>query len=116
MLRLHDMGFEVRWIEDFDHQAFARDPKAYLHRILKDSAILEWQLKHADLSAEAAKMQAYIDKQLPLESRPGTIDDIKKLLDDGWLVRLEVNGDLLIGRDGYDGHSILAIGYTDDES
>lgn len=111
MLRLHDMGFELRWIEQFDHAAFANNPKAYLQSILKDPEALEWQLTHSDLPKEAARMRTYMDKRLPLENRPGTIKDITQMLDDGWLVRLEVNSKSLVGQSGYEGHSVLVIGY-----
>jgi hypothetical protein len=114
MLGLARLGFKVRWIEDFDHTQFIRDPEAYLRSILDKDAV-EWQLAHGDLSQEAARMQDYITKGLPLERRRGTNEDIRQFLDDGWLVRLEVNARTLSGKPGYDGHSVLVVGYTDDE-
>lgn len=112
MLSLLLLGFETRWIEDFDNQAFIQDPKGYLATILdKDS--FEWQVSHSDLELEASRIQKYIDMGHQIGHRKGTRQDIKSLLDEGWLVRLEVNANTLADRDGYEGHSILVIGYDD---
>ena len=56
-----------------------------------------------------------MDLGLPLERRPATNDDIRHFIDDGWLVRLEVNDRPLAGRTGYNGHSIVVVGYDDNE-
>lgn len=87
LLGLHKMGFQVHWIEDFDHDAFAKDPVGYLSSIL-DKEALEYQLKHSDLALEARRMQEYMTLGLPLERRPATNEDIKHFLSDGWLVGL----------------------------
>jgi hypothetical protein len=34
-------------------------------------------------------------------------------LNDGWLVHLEVNANTLSAKDGYEGHSVLIVGYGD---
>jgi hypothetical protein len=114
LLNLADMGFQVHCIEDFDHQQFVNDPRKYLRAILDDDAY-EWQVSHSDLDAEAARIQQYMARGLPLEKRQGTKEDIKRFLDDGWLVKLAINARTLSGKPGYDGHSILAVGYTDTE-
>lgn len=114
LLELHRLGFQVHWIEDFDHEAFAEDPEKYLASIL-DKEALEYQLKNTDLKLEAERMKEYMELGLPLERRAATDEDIKHFLDDGWLVRLEVNARPLAGRTGYEGHSVVVIGYDDNE-
>lgn len=110
MLSLAQLGFQMHWIEAFDHQAFIKNPNAYLRTILDNDAY-NWQVTHADLDQEAARLKRYLENGLPLENRPATFDDIKHFLDDGWLVHLEVNANPLAGKIGYEGHSILIIGY-----
>ena len=112
LLQLHKLDFQVHAIESFDHEAFASDPQKYLSSIL-DKEALDYQLKHTDLELEAQRIQEYIDLGLPLENRPATDDDIRQFIDNGWLVRLEVNDRPLAGKTGYNGHSILVIGYDD---
>lgn len=114
MLNLAKLGFQVYWIEDFDHQQFVHNPKAYLRTILDDKAY-EWQITHGDLEQEVERTRQYMASGLPLEKRQATNDDIKRFLDDGWLVHLEVNARLLSGKPGYEGHSILVIGYNNKE-
>ncbi len=113
MLNLHKLGFQVNWIEDFDYYKFTIDPKAYLRTILDDEAY-ESQVENTDFELEAKRMHKYLDAALPFENRAATIEDIKKFLDDGWLVNLEVNARPLSGNTGYDGHSILVTGYDED--
>jgi hypothetical protein len=113
MLNLSKLGLQVHWIEAFDHEQFVTEPKAYLHSILDDEAY-EWQIAHGNLEQEVARVQQYMGSGLPLENRKGTQADIQNFLDDGWLVSLDVNARVLSGKPGYDGHSVLAIGYDND--
>lgn len=112
MLNIAKLGFQLCWIEDFDHYKFMADPKGYLRSILNEEAY-EWQVLHGNLEKEAGRIQQYIDRGLPLKQRRATNDDIRHFLDDGWLVHLEVNAHTLSGRSGYEGHSVLVIGYDD---
>lgn len=112
MLSLHDLGFETQWIEDFDHHKFVTNPERYLATILNKEA-LDWQIENSNLTLEAKRVQQYIDKGLPLEQRKGTKEDIANLLNDGWLVMLEVNENIIAGIPGYLGHVVLVIGYDE---
>lgn len=114
MLNMAKLGFQTYWIEDFDHEKFIENPKHYLKSILDEKAY-EWQVEHSNLDVEAKRMKEYVDSGLPLEMRRATNDDIKHFLDDGWVIHLEVNARTLSGKSGYEGHSILVIGYTDKE-
>lgn len=113
MLNLAKLGLQVHWIEDFDHERFVANPQAYLREILEDEAY-EYQITNTDLQLEAERMRQYIEGGLPLERRKATNEDIKRCLDDGWLVHLEVNANTIAGEPGYEGHSILVIGYDED--
>jgi hypothetical protein len=114
LLAMADMGFKVHCVEDFDRQQFVNDPKKYLRSVLDDEAYA-WQVAHSDLGIEAGHIRQYMARGLPLEKRVGTNEDIKRFLDDGWLVKLAINARTLSNKPGYDGHSILAIGYNDTE-
>ncbi len=114
MLSFAKRGYDLVWIEDFDFHKFSNDALGYLREIFKDEEKIEYQLTHSDIPAEQARAQSYLNQGLPFENRTGTIKDIKRLLDEGYLVRLEVNGMPLAGKDGYCGHMVLAISYNDD--
>jgi hypothetical protein len=113
LLSLDDLGFQTQWIEDFDHRKFADGPEGYLATIL-DKEALDWQIKNSNLPQEAERIKQYLAKGLPLEQRKGTRQDIKDFLDDGWLVMLEVNENIIAGIPGYLGHVVLVVGYDDD--
>lgn len=112
MINLARMGYETRWIEDFDNSAFIKDPEAYLETIL-DKEAFNWQVTNSDLRLEADRIRRYLEAGNTIEHRKGTQGDIKQLLDDGWLVRLEVDANTLAGIPGYEGHSVLVIGYDE---
>lgn len=112
MLNLAQFGFQVYWIEDFDYERFVTDAKAYLREILDDEAYA-YQINNTDLALEAERMKRYMDSGLPLEHRKASDEDIKHFLDEGWLVHLEVNANTLSNKSGYEGHSVLIIGYDD---
>lgn len=113
MLNMLLLGFETIWIEDFDNAAFIKDPAGYLATIL-DEESFKWQVANSNLKLEAERIKKYIDTGHEISHRKGTRKDIKELLDDGWLVRLEVNARSLADKDGYEGHSVLVIGYDND--
>lgn len=113
LLSLNELGFQTQWIEDFNHHKFAEDPESYLTTIL-DKDALDWQIKNSDLPKEADRIKQYLAKGLPLEQRKGTRQDIKDFLNNGWLVMLEVNENVIAGIPGYLGHVVLVVGYDDD--
>lgn len=113
MLNLAKLGFQVYWIEDFDHEQFVIDPRAYLRKILDDEAY-KYQIANTNLQLEAERIRQYMESGLPVERRKATNQDIKHFLNDGWLIHLEVNANTLVGKPGYEGHSILVIDYDDE--
>lgn len=114
MLSLHNLGFQTKWIEDFDYDKFIESPKGYLRTML-DADAYRWQVQHSDLELEAKRVQAYLDAGNEITHRAGTPKDIKGCLRDGWLVSLEVNACPLAGKPGYEGHSVLVIGCDDQD-
>lgn len=113
LLSLNELGLQTKWIEDFDHSMFVKDPEGYLATILDEEA-LDWQIRNSNLPEEAERMGQYLSKGLPLEERKGTRQDIKNFLNEGWLVMVEVNENVIAGVPGYLGHVVLVVGYDDD--
>lgn len=111
MLTLANLGLKTKWIEDFDHAAFIKNPKEYLASIL-DEKSYQWQIKHGDVEANAELLKQYLQNH-QIEKRPATRQDIQQLLQGGWLVCLEVNANTLADKPGYEGHWVVVIGYDD---
>lgn len=111
MLNLANLGLKTKWIEDFDHTAFIKNPKGYLASIL-DGESYNWQIENGDVEANAKLLEEYLQNH-NIEKRPATRQDIQKLLENGWLVCLEVNANTLANKEGYEGHWVVVIGYDD---
>jgi len=114
MLNFQKLGFQTAWIEDFDIHAFVKDQAQYLATIL-DPQSLAWQIEHSDLKAEAQRIQKYLDNDGIIQQRKGTRQDIESFMNDGWLVSLEVNANRLADKPGYEGHSILVVGFDNNK-
>ncbi len=112
LLSLDELGLQTQWIEDFDHQSFIADPESYLATLL-DKEALNWQIENSDLPEEADRMRQYLAKGLPIQHRKGTRQDIKNFLNDGWLIMLEVNENVIAQIPGYLGHVVLVLGHDD---
>jgi hypothetical protein len=111
MLSFADRGYELVWIEDFDFRKFADDAMSYMNTIFVDPDALTYQLEHSNIPAEQKRANEYFGKNLPFKARTGSPNDMRRLLDEGYLIRLEVNGMPLVNKKGYSGHMVLVIGY-----
>lgn len=114
LLSLNDLGIETAWIENVDLDRFSLAPFEYMRTLFSDETAYRFQVEHSDLPLEARRAQEYLDRGLRFEEREATIDDIKQFLQDGWLVRLEVNGKPLADQSGYGAHSVLVSGYDEE--
>lgn len=111
ILSLHKMGFDVINMEDFDYEKFASLGEKYLFERV-DKNVAEEQIKHSDISGEAAYAEEFVrlfGKQIHVP----TDQDIKRLLSKGYLVICNVNGKILNGEKGYEGHFVLIFGFDE---
>lgn len=109
--------YDVRYYVSFDYGFFADDPKACLEKFFSPER-LQWSLRLMDVRAEAGfsrQMLSYIeDKKIDHIARPATLEDIKELLSEGFLVNQWVNSFKLYGREGMLGHAVLLVDMTED--
>lgn len=105
-------GMQVKVIQLFDDTRFIAEGVAYLKEFVGDEAA-EWQAGHSDIP-QAQHLAVESLKSVLIDMRAPTLHDIRTALDAGYLVTCLVNGKALDGKDGYDGHSIVVIGYTDE--
>ena len=101
-------GYEVKFITEIDIVAFAQDAKAYIHTFFSKEGALA-QIEHADIEAEqhyAARLAANT-QDIHFENRQFTLQDIKNLISDGYMIVPQINPYKLDDEEGYAGHSIL---------
>jgi hypothetical protein len=105
MIRLKEKGFDIINMEDFDYEKFINLGKQYiLERFGKEVGTA--QIKNSDIPYEINNAKIY-QKNFDFPPCIPTFDDIKKLLDEGYLIITNVNSKALNGIDGYIGHFVL---------
>lgn len=113
MLWLKNNNFDVKNIEVFDYKKFIESPAQYLIDTY-GKEVGEAQIKHSDLSQEIEYAKEFLRK-ISTENRIPTLDDIKKLLSNGYLVGCNVNSYALNKKLGYAGHFVIIKGFNNNE-
>ena len=107
------MQFDIRMIEPFDYRRYLTEGTAYLSELFTPEKAA-WQLKHTNILS----MQPYIPEFLETiqpECRRATLGDIDDMLDEGRLVFVTLNSQVLNNTDEYVDHAVLVIDRTADE-
>lgn len=113
LIRLRSMGFEVVNIERFDYDRFGKEGEAYLYEFYGDEVGMA-QSQHSDLPHEQQWAKAFT-KNVSTQTRSPTIDDIKKFVQNGWVVITNINARKLNQKRGYAGHFVVIVGYDEDK-
>ncbi len=104
-INLQQMGFSLVEISPFDWHKFIEEDYDYLVEFM-GKEVADKQREMSDLAKEVLDAQEYIEL-IEFEKRIPEIDDIRSLLEKGYLVGCNVNSKALNQQDGYTGHSIL---------
>lgn len=113
LIWLHDLGFEIKRWDPHDWQAFKREGVEYIRRRLGDEAA-NYAAETSDIAFEQASVDEFVEKIKANKNRP-TVEDAERMLRDGWIVRAPVNSRVLNGKPGYMGHSVIIVGFEDDD-
>lgn len=108
---LYDQGLDVIFIDPFNYGKFIEEGGDYLINQFGEE-VGEAQIKNSNIDKERVTAKKLLGK-LPIEKRIPTIQDVKQYLDEGYLLRVNVNSKALKGKKGYTGHSIIVIGYDE---
>ena len=110
-MNLIKMGFEVVDIDEFDNKEFIKEGGRYLIKKYGED-VAQWQIKMSDLDQERKLMKEYETYNKHQFKLPN-LEDVKKALDEGFLVMCTVNSEVLNNEPGYTGHIVLIYGYDD---
>lgn len=105
-------SYDVRHYEATSVQDFVDDPKGALVRSF-GSEVGRWCIEHTNIPAEVARAKKLLARPNILHRQEPTNEDIQRFLDDGYLLRVNVNSSRLRGKDGFIGHSIVVVGYDE---
>jgi len=109
-LWLKKQNFEITIIEIFDYLRFSTEKEKYLLEFY-DPETAKYQIENSDLEQET-KLAVEFEKAISVQKRLPTIDDIKELLIEGFVVICLVNSKKLNGKDGYIGHFVVINGFN----
>lgn len=106
-------GFHVVYIDELNLEALSKDPyqtllEAYGEEIASD------QCKNSDMvSVVSDAKELLLSRNVEIQFRVPNTDDLRRLLDDGYLLILNVNSRAMRGAEGYMGHFITVYGYDE---
>lgn len=104
-------GYDVKHYELFDFDEFIKRPKEYMIEVHGEEPGT-WGFEHTNVPAEIERMKKLLAANI-VEQRDPTMDDIRQSIDDGYLVRVGINCQVLEGKPGYVGHAVLVTDYSD---
>lgn len=104
-------GFDVEYIEKFDYQAFYDRQEEYLVEHFGEE-VAKAQIENSDIPLERKWTKKFIET-INSENRIPTYEDMKNLLDQGYLLAVMVDYRALHNLEGYAGHCVVINGYTD---
>lgn len=104
-------GFEVRHVSLFDFPDFVKNGGAYLIREY-GSEVGNWQVEHSNLALEQNRAEALLKVGI-VEKREPQTEEIKRFLQNGYLVRVLINYRTLVSKPGYVGHAVVVVGYDE---
>ena len=105
---MKNQGYEVIDIEMFDYKEFVKDKEKYLLRFYGNEVGNE-QIKHSDVTQEVKYAKQLIKTNLVTKDVP-TIQTIKGLLEEKYLMICLVNSHKLNSKEGYVGHFVVVKG------
>ncbi|EKE18672.1 MAG: hypothetical protein ACD_9C00265G0003 [uncultured bacterium] len=113
VLWMQKNGFDVKNIESFDYHLFIEKGGEYLVEEFGEEMGVA-QIKNSDISQEQKLAKEYLENII-VKKRVPIINDLKKFLEDGYLIICNVNSQALNQNIGYCGHSIVIKGIEDDK-
>lgn len=112
LITLHRLGFEIIDMSGFDVETFIETGEDYLLSEYGKEFANE-QIKHSDIDQERLFYRESIPNIKYQKTLP-TIEDLKALLEKGYLIICNVNSKALNNQLGYVGHFVVLIGYDKD--
>lgn len=104
-------GYDVKHISLYDYQRFVEKGAEYLIEVAGPE-VAEWQIAHSNIPAEQERAKRLLEAGI-IEQREPTQTDIRRYLDNGYLLRPLVNACKLAGKEGYVGHAVVIYDYDE---
>jgi len=110
MVWLQAKGMEVVDVEQFDNPRFVAEGESYLIAEYGEE-VARVQIENSDIEKERIIAKELLDKVKVKMTEP-KLEDIQKYLNNGYLVIVNVNSEVLGGGEGYAGHFLVVKGFN----
>src|SRR5581483_3299184 len=105
VLQFKKLGLKTKFIEYFDYERYWKEGNDYISGIFSPE-VAEYHLHRSNLPDVKHLIPEFL-RQTGFKPRPATIEDIDKLLANGWLMAIDINSRTLNNRSGYSGHAVV---------
>jgi hypothetical protein len=112
LIEFKKMGLQVKEIGSFDYARYYHEGPDYLKQIYSED-VAEWYLMRSNVVDAKKYIPEFLDL-IDVEQRPASINDIKQLLADGWLIGLDINPRVLNDKAGYSSHMVVIVSCQND--
>jgi uncharacterized protein YvpB len=107
-----DHGYNVKHYNVFDFKAFKKDGVEYIRQKYGDETA-DWQLENSDIEHAKSLVDEYLSKVEIADKKP-TLSDIEREFKAGFVIKAMVNSNVLNGKEGYEGHSVVILDVDDE--
>jgi 23S rRNA pseudouridine1911/1915/1917 synthase len=110
LVKMVDMGLDIRVVEPFDYRRFASKGREYLEQMFTPEKV-DWYLENTDIMDIKPQIAAFL-RTVDYVKDSATIDDIDGMLTDGRLILVTVNRKVLNNEagNGENDHAVLVVG------
>ncbi len=112
-LWLSELGYLVKDIEVFDYKRFVTEGTIYIYKEFGEE-VGKAQEMHADMKQGVVLAKKLIERSLWTKEIP-TLQEIKTLLNKGYLVICNINAQTVNNKQGYVGHFVVVKGFDDNQ-
>ncbi len=109
LIWMQENGFDVIDIEYFDYKKFIKEGGDYLLELF-GKEMGEAQIRNSDIEQERRLSLELLEKVTVQAAIPSK-ETIFALMDDGYVIGVNVNSAILNGKSGYSGHFVIIKGY-----
>jgi hypothetical protein len=111
VLKLKEMGLDVVDISPFSLSEYYKRGENYLRENNKPE-VADWILQKSNLLEVKKYIPEFLEK-IDFQNRTASIEELKRLVNDGWLVGVDLNSRILNKKEGYSSHMVVVFNYKD---
>lgn len=112
LIELQNLGLAVKCLEAFDYERFYQQGEPYV-RSAYPSEVADYYLKRSNLNEIKPLIPDFL-RQVSPQPRTATMTDLNRLLDDGWLVGVDLNARILNDQPGFSSHMVVIFSRAND--